>query len=397
MTFLPIIIGSDPNCYSAARSIHEAYGKKVQLLTTTVFLPFYRTKIADIQLAPYAKNGEIYYQDVFVEALNKLYWQHAQDQPDLQVLLYVPHEIYLQNIVELQDRLDFDPIIPYPDQELSKALLFKENFYAKMDQLGIPYPQTQMVDASNYQQVDIQHKVVIKADDNNTYKTAFDHMDKVFYADTTAEAHDILGELFKSYHGQMVIQQYIPGGEGSEYSISGYRASDGQLSMAQGRSILTDSRPQFIGNHVVICDSDRGDIYELSRQAIEGMDYYGFFNLDFKLDSQTGQPYVLEINPRLARSFYYSNLGGVNLLELAIEDLVFNRPQTQHQDQAFNWVVAGKKACGKHISPDLQDEYYRKDRLANTGHSILYEKDDDWLRRLRLTKFIWQENRTYFG
>ena len=52
----------------------------------------------------------------------------------------------------------------------------------------------------------------------------------------------ILEEIYKSnYTGSIIVQDYIHGGQGTEYSLNGYRAHDGKVSMVLARNLLSVS------------------------------------------------------------------------------------------------------------------------------------------------------------
>ncbi|MDI9461253.1 MAG: ATP-grasp domain-containing protein [Saccharofermentanales bacterium] len=398
---IPIVLGTDPVSYAMARSIHDAYGIKANICCSRVLTPFYRTKIADIFRDNYAEGSYIARPEIFINLINRVYREKANGRG--QVVLFIPNENYMEVVYENLTKLDFEPCLPYPDQHLGKFLMIKNNFYQAMDKLGVKIPQTRIVSHSDYKNIDLDGDLVLKADDNNAYKKDRATMqDKVYFADNRSEAISKLDKIFDSdngsnYQGNMVVQECIPGQHGTEYSISGYRSTDDKFSMTQARSILTDLRPQYIGNHIVLIDSNLEELYGLAIKIIRGLNYYGFFNLDMKIHPQSGEIYVFEINPRLARSFFYSNLGGVNYPQLAIEDLAKGNSIIQRQSKPFNWVSAGKHACGNRIPEEFKAEFLRSDRYRNTGHSVINSKDNDLVRKVKIWRYIRHENMAHFG
>ena len=398
---IPIVLGSDPLSYSMTRSIYDVYGEKVDICCSRVMTPFHHTKIANIHKASYAKDNYIDKPDVLINLLNKVYRENFHSEG--QVILFVPTGIYLETVYDHIDKLDFEPKMPYPSKTLCGNLTNKSFFYEEMERLNVRIPLTRAVDSNDYQELDLDGKLVLKASDNNAYKrvrTA--KKDKVFYADNRQEAIEKLKYIYdlgdeNKYEGKFIVQEFISGSHGTEYSISGYRSSDDKFSMAQARSIFTDLRPRFIGNHIVLIDSNIEELFELSKIIIRGLDYYGLFNIDMKIHPDTGEIFVFEINPRLARSFYYSNLGGVNLPQLAIEDLGLNNSIIQKQTKPFNWIATGLKECEKRIPPELKNEFMREERYQNTGHSVINPQDNGLLRRIKMRRYIHLVNKAHFG
>lgn len=100
----------------------------------------------------------------------------------------------------------------------------------------------------------------------------------------------------------------------------------------------------WVGNHLVQVDSDEDDMYDLAEKIVTSLDYHGLFNLDFKKDSKTGEIFVLEMNIRQGRTFYYSTLAGVNLIELAINDLIFGKTEAKKTQRPFRLqAISAKK------------------------------------------------------
>ena len=81
------------------------------------------------------------------------------------------------------------------------------------------------------------------------------------------EAIDILKEIFeKGYDHNMIVQEYINGVDGSEYSLNGYRANDGKVSMTLARNLLSDHRDMWVGNHLVQIDYQDEEFYEIAKK-----------------------------------------------------------------------------------------------------------------------------------
>lgn len=382
--FLPIILGTDNNSYTVARSIHEAYNMKPTVCGTSILIPFYRSQIANI----HTEEGFSSDPEVFVSLLNKVY--HDNKDKYEHFFLFAPTETYLKLLYDNIDSLDFTPKLPYPEKDLALEVMVKTNFYDRMEEMNISVPKTYIVNRDNYKEFTGDGEYFLKADDYDYFnRFDFEGKQKGYYVTSHQEAMAHLDNIYASdFDGSILIQQFIHGGDGTEYSINGYRSKDNQFTMTQARSLLEDIRPMWVGNHLVLSDSNREDLYELAEEIITGLDYYGYYNLDFKIDSKTGEIFVFELNTRLARSFFYSNLGGVNYLEVAIADLAYGEHLNQKQTKPFNWIVIGKEESYKKINSKLQKEFNQKERLENTGNSILYEEDMGLIRKVRLDKYI---------
>ncbi len=389
--FLTIILGTDAASYTLARNINDAYGQKPVICGAAVLIPFYNSSIAEIRVDEKFNSDP----DVFVSVLNQLYADKKDQYRDFVILL--PWEHYLRLLYDNIDRLDFLPILPYPRKELVQKYVIKSNFYERMEEMGVLVPQTHRLNRDNYQSLNLEGELFMKADDFNLFNSyEIEGKKKGYYLQNRDQALEYLEKIYASeFDGDMLVQPYVHGGDGTEYTVNGYRSRDDQISISLARALLMDKRPMWVGNYLVLCDSDREELNELAAKIIRGLDYYGFFNFDIKIDSKTGEIYVFELNFRLGRSSYCARLAGVNLPEIAISDLIYDQPKTLKGDRPFNWVVVSPKASAEMLDPELREVFLREDRQANTGNAILNDNDSNLRRNLRLKDYLKKMEKEY--
>ena len=381
--FLPIVLGTDNNSYTVARSIHSGYNLKPTIVGSAVLIPFYKSVIADVHVESNFSTDS----SVFVSLLNRVY--HKNKAHYEKFVIFAPTETYLKLLYDNVSKLDFKPLLPYPEKDLALNVMVKKNFYSRMEELNIKVPKTYQVNRENYHDFNAEGEFFLKADDYDYFnRFEFDGKQKGYYAADKDTAKMYLEKIYDSdFDGSILIQSFIHGDDGTEYSVNGYRSKGDHFTMTQARSLLEDPRPMWIGNHLVLSDSNRKDLYKISEEIIRGLGYYGYFNLDFKIDAKTNEVYVFELNTRLARSFYYSNLGGVNYIEVAIADLVYNEGLVQKQTEPFNWIVISESTSYGYLSPQLKEIFNQKDRLRNTGNSLVYDKDMQFSRKMKLKSY----------
>lgn len=376
---LPIILGTDENSYTIARSFHAAFGEKVVVCGAGILLPFYKSKIADIYTAEnFSSDGRI-----FSDLLNSVYEKYREKAEKF--MLFGPTEEYLKLLYTNLENLNFTPLLPYPEKELGIALMDKNYFYGRMEECGVEIPRTRVATAENYRDALWEAKLFIKAADYELFNSYdFPQKHKGFLAENAQAAQDYLAAVYSSgFSGEMLVQTYIAGSNRQEYSVNGYRRQDGECVFVQARSILTDQRPMWVGNHLLLTDSDRPDLYPLCQRALESLGYYGFFNFDFKVDAHTDKPYMLELNTRLGRSFYYANLNGVNFIEQAMRDFQ-GAEMAPIERRPFNWITATRSAVEKMLSGEDLAYFQAPDRYANTGNALDYQVDSNPLRTARI-------------
>lgn len=378
MTFNAIILGTDHNSYSVARSFYEAFGKKPIVAGSAVLVPFYKSKIAEI----YTEKNFSSDDEVFVKTLNAL----VEKRPEDDFIFFAPTEHYVDLLVRNAKDFDFSYHIPYPEPEWAEKLLKKSEFYKILEDIGVPYPKTFIVDRENYKNLDLDGEIFLKADEYDDFIASdIKIKQKGYHVKDRAEAIEILENIYDSnYQGHVIAQDFIYGGQGTEYSLNGYRSKDGKVSMVLARNLLSDMRPMWVGNHLVQVDHEDKEMYEIAEKIVNHLSYEGLFNLDFKKDSQSGRVYTLEMNIRQGRTFYYSTLAGVNLIKIATEDMILGQSVTERTKKPFMLTAINKNVARDHVDPSLLDEFDDEKRNENSAIHIINKKDDGIMRTMRV-------------
>lgn len=390
--FLPIILGTDFNSYSVARAIYESFGIKSAVCGAGVLIPFYKSEIAIL----HTEKGFSSNDEVFVRKLNEVYENNSDID---EFIVFVPTEEYENILLRNYDKLKFDLKIPYPKKELANKLMIKENFYNILEEIGVRYPKSQIVNINNYNDINFDGEIFIKASDYEDFNSYdFEYKKKGYHCKDNNEAIFYLQKIYESgFKGDMVVQNYLYGKDGSEYSLNGYRSTNGKFSMSQARNIFSDKRDMWVGNHIVQCDSDIKEFYDIAKKIITNLGYYGLFNIDFKIDSKDNKIYVLELNIRQGRTFYYSVLSGVNLIEIAIRDLIFNEEMEVYPTKKYNLITQGFNAVKKNMNDDMLIEFNDESRLNNTQNPIIYKKDNSIVRKIKLNNYLDRTDKEIFG
>lgn len=385
-----LVLGTDDNSYSVARSYYEAYGKKAITVGAGLLDVYRDTKISTLTY----EKGFSSDDDKFVSLLNK----EAAKYPDSKFIIFAPNESYLDILERNLGRLDFDYETAYPFGDIYKNYYHKSQFYGLLEELGIPYPKTQAIDKDSVEDLSLDGDLFMKPDDFQAlYRLDLDEKQKGYRLSSNAEAKRIMKKIYEAgYEDEMIVQEFIHGTDGTEYSINGYRSTKGETSMVLARNLISDMRPLLVGNHLVQVDHEDAQMYALAKKIVDSLDYVGLFNFDFKKDSKTGKIYVLEMNQRQGRTFYYSTLGGVNLIRLAIEDKGYGKSETLRPTKKFRLIKLSEKYLEKHIVPELLDEFKEPARVENTANPNIMEEDMTIKRKLILFKRIKELERDIF-
>ena len=132
MNFTVLLLGADANAYYMARSYHELYNKKVDLMNSRLIGVTEFSNIINFIASPSLENEE-----EFLEVLNN----YADDSSFEKIVLIATSDKYVRLVVEHKNRLSTKFVYNYPSLELINTLLIKDNFYAANGN-ELPVPKT---------------------------------------------------------------------------------------------------------------------------------------------------------------------------------------------------------------------------------------------------------------
>lgn len=380
--FLPIVLGSDLNTYSIVREIHEEYGIKPVVATSMILLPCIESEIIKF----YYKKNFSKDPKIFKEVLDQIYYDHKDSHEKF--IIFAPDDVMRTYLLTNVSKLDFDPILPYAPMEVIKSLSTKNDFYEKIKDLDLA-PQTFIANKANYKELSYPEEVFIKPDNDVFYKSLdFPGQQKGYHSKSKEDTLEILQRIFDNgYTYNVLVQEFVHGGDGSEYSVEGYRSKN-TISMAMSQNILLDKRVEWIGNYVAKIDSDEKILFDYGKQIVETLGVYGLFNLDFKKDSETGKFYAFEINLRQGRSHYFASLNGVNTSKLAINDRIFAKEEEVIGNKSFSYYNLDLEETIENLDPQFRKEFEKGERRKNLQNPLIYEKDLNQKRKERITSYL---------
>lgn len=400
-SFVPVITGGDLGAYSLAREFHEAYGVKSAIVPTADNLIVGGSKIT--QLFP---AGPMFDPQRVVQHLAEVATTLQQDGPrplilsagyDHLVRIMIEHDTELRQMGYVFPRLTM--------QQLEQASL-KENFYALCDQLGIHYPRTAIYDCdqgadriaafvTSLAAPDWQYPVILKAGDGGAWaNTRFAGRRKVHYLETSQELTNVLQKAIGAgYRGNLIIQQFIPGPDSNLRILTHFRDRRGKnVLTGLAQVIVEDHASGLEGNSRALVAVTDPDIETQGAALMDALDWHGFGMFDIKIHDQTGQPFFLEMNPRLGRHHYYLTLAGANpatyLYRELIEGTAQPAPVTTQGPAAS--ITIPMKLARQYASTEQLGHLKAAKQAKRIGWPLRYAQDRnlkrDLYQRLRLTK-----------
>ncbi len=317
---IPVLLGADLNCYNVARAFHEQYGVITHAFGRYAVSATKYSKIIRFTIVPDIDNDEV---------MRKTLTEFAAAHADAKLILMGCTDDYAAMIIRNKKMLP-QYICPYPDEKFLTAVAYKAEFYETCDKYGIPYPGTVILteavgeSALTAEALGFAYPIVIKPSSSVVYwKHSFDGMKKVYFADTPAEAAQIIAQIYGAgYDEKMILQEMVPGGDVHMRVLTAFSDKSGKVrAMCLGHTMLEEHTPKGLGNHAAIITEPVQNLpfADKIRAMLEDMGYTGFSNFDIKYTGKGDDFRIFEINLRQGRSNFYVTAAGMNIARLAAE------------------------------------------------------------------------------
>jgi len=181
---------------------------------------------------------------------------------------------------------------------------------------------------------------------------------------------------------RFIFQEYVRGMSDSMYTVGVYANEGTVKGLFTGRKIR--GFPPDIGDcKVGVCQSVPNELVEVTKSICRDLNYHGIGEFEFKRDSETGNYYLIEVNPRSWSWIGITPYCGVNLPLMAYKDL----KNIENVDYKSQKVKSGRVQWVK-ASEDLMNCLFfnKKKGYQEWNYSIL-----EWLEQIRSKKTVYAE------
>lgn len=368
-----VILGSDENAYGVARILNDNYGLKSTVFCQKTLPATDNSKILErFVINNFAKD------EVFVKAMKDFAKAHKDN-----TLITIPcgdeySQILSRNKDEIKEYYKFN----IPSRQLNERLENKIDFYKTCEELSIPFPKYSIIDSlKDLEGLELKFPLILKPNDSISYvKLSFPNKYKVYTVFSLEELKKIVKTIYDNkYDGTMLVQEYIPGDAANQASLNAYCDKNAKVRMmVYGQILLSDPLPLRIGNNDAIYTKYMPDVFDFYREKLEKIKYTGFSNIDLKYDYRDKTFKAFEMNLRLPQSHYFMAVGGVNVLDFYIRDLLdlgFEEDVYYHRETSKIWLNAHPKLLKKYT-----DKKYHAiaDELLKNGYEFTINNKNDF-------------------
>jgi D-aspartate ligase len=319
----PIILGGDIGAYGSARAFHEAFGIRSVVIAGVSTGAVAHSAIVDHRVVPGLEDP-----DVLVEAVRAA----AAEAPAARAIVLASADWLVRTLVENRRRLEDVVVVPYSDRAALDVMTDKARFTELCAELGVPHPRTVVVRAADVRvlDLDLTYPVVVKAASTSDYHHfEFEGKKKVDLARDPTELERVFGRIAAAgFGGELVVQEYVPGGDDQMGAVNVMCWPDGVAAFALfGQVLLEEYTPGALGNSVAQVTGANAEAVAHARRLVEHVGWTGFANLDVKRDPRDGTYRFLELNPRVGRSGYSVTAAGYNVARMYVDAFVDRVPR----------------------------------------------------------------------
>lgn len=375
MEFEVVILGNDANAYYMARCAHEAYGRKVKVLTKEPMSFINHSKIID---ATY--NEAMWNKDGFVKAIN----DYVENIDAKNIVCISSNETYARFLVEFKDKLDPRIKFNYVDLKFLDSLMMKDLFFETYKDSGL-LPKTIIYDLKDELNIDFDFPIIIKPSN----VIMFNHIEfvgkkKIYKLDSMDEVNETLKAFRNSeYTDTLIIQEYIPGDDSNLFDGVVYCNSKGKCELFAFAQIgLQEHTSKMIGNAACLINGFDTNGYDENvimqfKEFMENINFKGLAELDIKYDKRDKKYKILEINARQGRCSYYVTAAGYNLVKCVVDDLVYGKEnEFTIVNKKVGLSYVPKKIIKKYVVNDLfKKEILKLYKQKLVFNPIVYKKD----------------------
>lgn len=231
-------------------------------------------------------------------------------------------------------------IFPGQDPALSRTLVSKKEMYFLARDHGVPAPTALF--PSSLQDVEdfapsAQYPVMVKGIDGNLLAQRTGK--KMFIVNSASELIALYRRSEDAEHPNIMLQEYIPGGDDSVWMFNGYFNDRSDCLFAvTGKKIR--QAPVYTGyTSLGICLSNTA-VRETTIRFMKEIGYRGILDIGYRFDRRDGLYKVLDINPRVGATFrLFVGRNGLDVVRALYLDLTGQPVPPTEPIEGRKWLV----------------------------------------------------------
>jgi predicted ATP-grasp superfamily ATP-dependent carboligase len=223
-----------------------------------------------------------------------------------------------------------------PAWEIVEQAHDKRLTYRLAAEIGIPHPRTWELGEVDPADADCTFPAILKpsAKDANNALT----VDKAWPVHDRDELEARFAEAVKLLpRDQILLQELIPGGGNEQLSFAALAVDGDPVRSLVARRVR--QYPMDIGRASTFVETTRDDeVRSLGERVVAHLKYTGLIEVEFKRDPRTGEPKLLDINPRMWGWHTIGRRAGMDFAHLAWQLAYGTVPSRREAPAGVRWV-----------------------------------------------------------
>ncbi len=238
-----------------------------------------------------------------------------------------------------------------PPTKLARALSHKWEMYRLAKDWGIPTAET-FLPRSRYEAEEfmcsgaLKFPVLLKGADSALLekKTGV----RMMIVRNEREFLEKYDELADPTQPNLMLQEYIPGGEDSIWMFNGYFNADSDSLVGMvGRKLRQCPAYTGMTSLGVLLKNDQVEV--MTKRFLKSIGYQGIVDLGYRFDARDGQYKLLDVNPRIGATFrLFQDSKGLDVLRAYYLDLTGQPVTADDIPNGRKWVVENNDLIAFH-------------------------------------------------
>jgi len=256
-------------------------------------------------------------------------------------VLFPCSDKYLMTVAKNKEALQKYFKVACNNYDVISVLIDKKYIYSITQSKNIPTPKS--IASNNSEEAinfanEIGFPCLVKPSKSHLYAKVFDKkMAKV------NDINSLQSEISKAGSAglDVIIQEYIPGKDDTNYSYWGYRVDGNFYGEATAQKIRND--PPETGSPRLQVTKDVPELIPAAREILNAINYEGYANVEFKKDTRINKYKFLEINPGINRCMLQAIKGGIDYPWIIYDHLTSgNLPGEIKCKEGIYWIDLAK-------------------------------------------------------
>jgi D-aspartate ligase len=251
-------------------------------------------------------------------------------------ILIATTDIGAMLVADHADRLAEWFVFPNQDRDLVRSLCSKKEIYYLAKKWNVPTPETAFPQTRSdieYYLETARFPVVLKPIRSGPSSLP------MRLVRTQQELLECYSSIRDSSTSNLMVQEYIPGGDEMTWTFNGYFDRAGECKIAFTGRKLRNYPPHFGRASLGVCVNNE-QVKRMTIEFMKALGYRGPLDLGYRYDARDGCYKVNDINPRIGAMFrLFVGVNGMDVARALYQDMTGQQVLPTTPSEGRKWIV----------------------------------------------------------